>query len=94
MLAEKIGCTHATLSQWQTGTTNLSNVKVGLLLAFCEQTGTNLQWLLTGEGPAINAYGREAHPLILKAAELVVSHPELAETAGRLLDALEHPTPA
>jgi transcriptional regulator with XRE-family HTH domain len=87
-LAAKIGCTHATLSQWQTGNTDLGNAKVRLLMAFCEETGVNASWLLTGQGPAIDHYSRAAHPLVLKAAEMVRDHAELTDTAGRLLDAL------
>ena len=88
-LAELIGCTHATLSQWKSGKTNLGNAKVHLVHAFCEHTGVNAAWLLTGDGPAISAYSTRAHPLILKAHELLKTNGELADTAERLLDALQ-----
>ena len=87
-LAVKIGCTHATLSQWQNGHTELGNTKVRLLHAFCAETGTNSEWVLNGLGPAINSYSRQAHPLVLSAQEFVENHAELAETAQRLMAAL------
>ena len=92
-LAELIGCTHATLSQWKSGKTDLGNAKVHLVHAFCEHTGVNPAWLLTGDGPAISAYSTRAHPLILKAHELLKSNGELADTAERLLDALQGSAP-
>lgn len=88
-LAEQIGCTHATLSQWKSGKTDLGNAKMHLVHAFCEATGVNPTWLLTGDGPAISTYSKRAHPLILKAHELLKTRVELADTAERLLDALQ-----
>lgn len=94
-IAAKIGCSHAALSFWQTGKTNLHNVKVGLLMEFCKVTGTNLQWLLTGDGPRLTHYPRadafEA-PLISAARRIVQDmSPAMAETAYRLLAALDPP---
>lgn len=50
-LGQAIGCTHATLSQWQNGHTPIERVKVGLLMHFAEETRTSLRWLLYGDGP-------------------------------------------
>lgn len=56
VLAEAIGCSHAALSQWRSGTTNAANIKAGLLNAFAERTATDVRWLLTGEGVAVSRY--------------------------------------
>lgn len=88
-LAEEIGCSHAALSQWATGRTRLENVKVGLISAFAAATGVRLEWLLSGEEPAILTYGRREHPLV-EAARLIASEsPAKAEVAERLLRALD-----
>jgi transcriptional regulator with XRE-family HTH domain len=93
-LAERIGCTHATLSQWSTGKTTMAHAKAGLLLAFADATGVNLRWLLSGEGPALDRYGEVAqHPLVVRAHEIAASHSGLAEVAERLLNALDAPAP-
>lgn len=52
-------------------------------------TGTNVHWLLTGDGVAIDRYGDfNNHPLVLRAQEIARSHGELTSTAERLLDAI------
>lgn len=58
VIAADIGCSHATLSQWQTGSTNLANIKSGLLLGFAEATGFDVRWLITGRGPRVSRYIR------------------------------------
>lgn len=88
-LADEIGCTHSTLSQWQNDHTDLNNAKVRLVHAFCARTGVNPHWLVSGLGPALNSYARGGPALVLKAQELVDRRPELATTAERLLDALQ-----
>lgn len=91
-IAAAIDCTHSALSQWQTGKTNLYNVKVGLLLAFCRETGANIQWLLTGDGPRLVSFARspEEPPLVTQARHIVQDlTPDVAATAYRLLAALE-----
>lgn len=60
VIAAEIGCSHATLSQWQTGSTNLANIKSGLLLGFAEATGFDVRWLITGHGPRVSRYIRTA----------------------------------
>ena len=55
-LGEEIGCSHAALSQWQNGETAAANIKAGLLQAFADRTGTDVRWLLTGNGPIVSRY--------------------------------------
>lgn len=50
-IGEEIGCTHATLSQWQNGKTVVEKIQAGLLLKFAIATNTELRWLLYGEEP-------------------------------------------
>lgn len=92
-LADKIGCSHATLSQWQNGRTEMGNAKVRLLGAFARETGVNLEWLLTGNGPAVSSFPLREHPLVVKAHDVVRDRADLAETALRLLDALTQTSP-
>lgn len=87
-LAEHVGCTHATLSQWRSGSTTLENAKASLLMAFAERTGVGMRWLLTGQGPAVESYQVTHHPLVVKASELVRTDSARADTAMRVLDAL------
>lgn len=91
-IAEQIGCSHAALSFWQTGKTNIANVKVGLLMEFSRVTGASLQWLLSGDGPRLVHYARvgaEA-PLVASARHIVQDlDPSVAAMAYRLLSALE-----
>lgn len=49
VLAERAGCTHASLSQWRHGRT--SNIRSDLLLKFADATGIDFRWLITGQGP-------------------------------------------
>lgn len=88
-LAVDVGCTHATLSQWQTGSTSLTSAKVGLVLAFCRATSVNMQWLLTGDGPAVSSYKLPEPDLVTEAKYLVRERPELVDSAYRVLRALE-----
>jgi len=91
-IAAEIGCTHSALSQWQTGKTNIANVKVGLLLDFCKFTGANISWLLTGDGPRLSTYGRPMSeaPLVAMARHIVQDRsPDTADTAYRVLPALD-----
>lgn len=89
-LASAVGCTHATLSQWSTGATDLSNAKVRLVLALASELGVNVEWLLTGDGPVANAY-TSFPPLVLLAQEISRGDPLQASTAERLLRALSGP---
>lgn len=57
-LAHEVGCTHAALSQWQSGRTDISGIKAGLLQKFAEATNTDVRWLLTGQGPVVSRYMR------------------------------------
>jgi transcriptional regulator with XRE-family HTH domain len=91
-LAAEMGCTHSSLSQWQRGHTNIANVKVHLLVAFSRATGVSLDWLLTGNGQrTVGNPTREPSPLMRRAAAIEAADAGLAETAGRLLDALLPP---
>lgn len=88
-IAAAIGCSHATLSQWQTGVATIDHVKAGLLLRFAQETGTSLNWLLTGHGPAVTVYPSLADSEVVSVArEIAADYPELADTATRLLGAL------
>ena len=82
-LAEMVGCSHAALSQWQTGATNMDNVKVGLLTNFCKATGVSLHWLLTGEGPRTDWY-----PTSDRVAELSHKLGVMEKTDARALSIL------
>ena len=48
-LGERIGCTHAALSQWRNGHT--TTIRSDLLLKFADTTGIELRWLIEGAGP-------------------------------------------
>jgi transcriptional regulator with XRE-family HTH domain len=93
-IAEEIGCTHATLSQWQTGSTNVADAKVGLVSAFAKSTGVHLEWLLSGDGPCLASDTAPEHELLLRARHIVEDLPAMADTASRLLLALEAQPPA
>lgn len=87
-LGASIGCSHAALSLWGSGRTSLANAKVHLVMSYARATGVNLQWLLTGDGPAITAYSKSEHPLVEQARMLVQERPALADTGYQLLQAL------
>lgn len=88
-IAEKLGCTHATLSQWQTGMTNVANAKAGLLYKFAELTGTDVRWILTGQGPAISRYTLTSELTRLGAALRAMERkaPQQVETIVRMVEA-------
>ena len=87
-IAEAIGCTHATLSLWQNNKTDMSQAKVGLLIAFCREVNVNLQWLMTGDEPVRDRYAPAEHPLVNEARHIVQEAPALADQAYRVLLAL------
>ena len=90
-LAEEMGVSHATLSQWRHAETTLFNAKVGNVARFCELTKVNMQWLLTGDGPReiVSSYAQEPD-LVTQARHFVHDlPPSMAATAYRLLAALE-----
>lgn len=88
-LAQQMGCTHATLSQWQHSHTNIENPKVGLLSAFCKVTGTSLAWILTGDGPRIDSYNGSALVSRLAGTLSVMERqdPEGLALLARMIDA-------
>lgn len=88
-IADEIGCSHATLSFWANGQTNMEKAKVGLVTAFCRATGVHLEWLLTGDGPRLATYRKTEHELVRQARHIVEDAPALADTALRVLNALE-----
>ncbi len=93
-VAIAVGCSHSALSQWQTGATQVENIKVGLLLKFCDFTGASLQWLLTGDGPRLMRYAKPFadSALVQRAAHIARDlPPEIAAVAERVLKALEPP---
>jgi len=95
-IADEMECTHSTLSQWQTGKTNVFNIKAGLLVAFSRITGASIDWVLTGNGPRLSTYPRpkaEA-PLVALARHIASDLPEqTSATAYRLLEVLEAAAP-
>lgn len=95
-LAEKIGCTHAALSQWRTGHTNAANIKSGLLQAFADATGTDVRWLLTGKGPVVSRYLLRPEVERLTAAIAVMERqaPSQVETIVRMVEAAARSTAA
>lgn len=92
-IAEAMECSHSALSLWQTGRTNVHNIKAGLLVAFSRETGVSIDWLLTGDGPRLTGYGRQRDeaPLVATARHIVTEMPEQMDVAQRLLAALEPP---
>lgn len=88
-LGAEIGCSHAALSNWETGKTDASQIKVGLLQAFADRTGFELRWLLTGEGPQVSRYVRtiemERVSVAIQAMERVA--PMQIETVVRMVEA-------
>lgn len=88
-LAESIGCSHAALSQWQTGATNVSNIKAGLLQAFSECTGADLRWLLTGQEPRVSRYVLPDEMLRIATAlqAMEKTAPQQIETIVRMVEA-------
>jgi transcriptional regulator with XRE-family HTH domain len=96
-IASEIGCTHAALSQWQTGATDAQNIKAGLLQAFAESTGTDVRWLLTGKGPQVSRYIRTGEMERLATAIKAMERwsPMQIETVVRMVEAAakDHPVP-
>ena len=94
-LAERMGCSHATLSQWQTGATNIDNVKVGLLTKFCDATDVSLRWILTGDGPRIDAYSSSASAAVLdlsrRLSTLQARSPETFDIVAKMVEAAAAP---
>jgi transcriptional regulator with XRE-family HTH domain len=88
-LAAAIGCSHAALSQWQTGATNVLNIKAGLLQSFAEQTGTDVRWLLTGSGPMISRYilRDEMQRIAVALHAMERETPQQIETVVRMVEA-------
>lgn len=88
-IAARMGCRGATLSQWQHGHTDMMNAKIGLVMAFCDQTRVRLEWLLEGKGPARPTYPVTRSSLVSTAQEIVARYPALVPAAERVLRALE-----
>lgn len=88
-LAQIVGCTHSALSQWQTGDTDLTRVKAGLLQNFCDATGTDVRWLLTGKGPVISRYALTAEMQRIGVALVAMEKlsPQQVETVVRMVEA-------
>lgn len=88
-LAEEIGCSHATLSQWQTGETIAANIKAGLLQAFADRTGTDVRWLLSGTGPIVSRYVLRSEMQRINTALDAMERkaPQQVETVIRMVEA-------
>lgn len=94
-LAESIGCTHSTLSQWQTGHTRIENAKAGLLEAFCKATGVSMHWLLHGGTVCVNGYtsSERVAALVQKLAAMETSDMVAFNMASKMIDAVAPATP-
>ena len=92
-IGAEIGCTHSALSQWANDHTNVENVKAALLTAFARATGVNVEWLLTGDGPAIVEYRRTESALVKFSRHIAQERPALEDTALRILQALDQQAP-
>lgn len=88
-LALQIGCTHATLSQWQRGHTDPDSIKAGLLQAFSDATGFDVRWLLTGRGPRVSRYVLTAELDRVSRALTAMerTNPQQVETVVRMVEA-------
>lgn len=88
-IADEIGCSHATLSFWQTGKTDTTKIKSGLMLAFSEATGFDIRWLLTGHGPQVSRYVLTNEMARVATALLAMERkaPQQVETVLRMLEA-------
>lgn len=88
-IAAEIGCSHAALSQWQTGRTDAQHIKAGLLQQFAESTGTDVRWLLTGKGPQVSRYIRtsELDRLAVALRAMESTSPLQIETVVRMVEA-------
>ena len=88
-IASEIGCTHATLSQWQRGKTDPNSIKAGLLQAFSECTGFDVRWLLTGRGPRVSRYVLTSELDRVSRALIAMerSRPQQVETVVRMVEA-------
>lgn len=91
-LAAAIGCTHAALSFWQNGRSDVRKIRAGLLLDFCRETGANVHWVLTGDGPRLApeaAAEASATPLLEAATHIAHdAAPEVVAAAELVLRAL------
>lgn len=88
-LASEIGCSHAAISQWQTGATEAVNIKAGLLQAFADCTGVDSRWLLTGQGPRLSRYMLTTEMTRISAALLAMEQrtPQQVETVVQMVEA-------
>lgn len=87
-IAESIGCSHVAVHKWASGETEAGHIKAALLQKFADETGVEVRWLLTGEGPARSGYSKDLRPLVLLAREISDLPSEYAERAERVLRAL------
>lgn len=92
-LAARMECTHATLSQWQNGQTNIDNAKVGLLIRFAQETGVSMKWILTGEGARIDNYGSSERvaKLTQKLSAMERDDPDTLGVVAKMIDAAADP---
>lgn len=92
-IADEMGCSHATLSQWQRGKTDPSAIKSGLMLGFCDATGFDMRWLLTGHGPQVSRYVLTSEMARVATALLAMERraPQQVETVVRMLEAASEP---
>jgi len=86
-LAEEVGCSHAAISQWQTGKTK--QIQSDLLLRFADATGVELRWLLTQQGPQISRYViTEAMDRVAEALAVIArEEPLQVDTIVRMVEA-------
>lgn len=89
-LAEEVRCSHAAISQWQTGKTK--HIQSDFLLRFADATGVELRWLLTQEGPRVSRHTlTEAMDRVAEAlAVLAREEPLQVDTIVRMVEAAAH----
>lgn len=92
-LAAKIGCTHATLSQWATGATVVANAKSSLLAKFSMETGISLTWLLFGCGDRLDAPvgSEQVSRLVTKLIAMENGSPAAFEVVAEMINAVSGP---
>ena len=92
-IASQLGCTHATLSQWQNGKAALHQARYGLVSQFAALTGVSIDWLVHGTGDPLPRPPAVDHPIVAAARDLAAASPPLADHGMRILITLRDTLP-
>lgn len=93
-LAAEVGCTHATLSQWQSGATKIENAKAYLLDEFCRVCEVSTRWILHGHSAQAEIYDSErVASLSHKLAVMEATNPYAFNVAEKMVEAASAMTP-